>query len=310
MQERINFTNCKRIAGRAYNGANGKKIAVEYNGVEYMIKFPPSGENKPTELSYTNSCVSEYIASHIFHMLGIQAHETLLGTFTVSGKEKIVCACRDFTSGGKQLLDFCSIKNTVIDSESASNGTGTELADILETIEKQEFVNPQVLKEHFWDMFVADAFVANFDRHNGNWGFLYNPDTKLTEIAPVYDCGSCLLPQADEATMRKVIEIEEERDARLYHFPNSIIKLNGAKIKYYDFMTENQNEDLKEALERIVPRIDIGKINNFIDNTPYITELQKEFYKTYIGARYEKILLPVFEQTQDIRQEETPTLSM
>ena len=134
--------------------------------------------------------------------------------------------------------------------------------------------------------------------------------TKLTEIAPVYDCGSCLLPQADEETMRKVIEIEEERNARLYHFPNSIMKLNGAKIKYYDFMASNQNEDLKEALKRIVPRIDIEKINVFIDDTPYISELQKEFYKIYIGARYEKILLPVFEQTQDITREETPILSM
>lgn len=28
----IDFTNCKRIISRAYNGANGKKIAVEYNG--------------------------------------------------------------------------------------------------------------------------------------------------------------------------------------------------------------------------------------------------------------------------------------
>ena len=26
----IDFTNCKKILGRAYNGANGKKIAVEY----------------------------------------------------------------------------------------------------------------------------------------------------------------------------------------------------------------------------------------------------------------------------------------
>ena len=88
------------------------------------------------------------------------------------------------------------------------------------------------------------------------------------------------------------------------------MKLNGSKIKYYDFMVTNRNEDLKKAVERIVPRINIGEINNFIDKAPYITELQKEFYKTYIGARYEKILLPVFEQTQDIRQEETPTLSM
>lgn len=61
----IDFTNCRRILGRAYNGANGKKIAVEYNGKEYMLKFPPSGAMKPTELSYTNSCISEHIATEI-----------------------------------------------------------------------------------------------------------------------------------------------------------------------------------------------------------------------------------------------------
>ena len=93
----IDFTNCKKILGRAYNGANGKKIAVEYNGREYMLKFPPSGATKPTELSYTNSCISEHIASSIFNMVGIKAQETLLGTYEVSGKVKVVCACRDFT---------------------------------------------------------------------------------------------------------------------------------------------------------------------------------------------------------------------
>ena len=65
----IDFTNCKKILGRAYNGANGKKIAVEYNGRAYRLKFPPSGALKPTtELSYTNSCISEHIASNIFNM--------------------------------------------------------------------------------------------------------------------------------------------------------------------------------------------------------------------------------------------------
>ena len=46
----IDFTNCKRIFSRAYNGANGKKIAVKYDGEDYMLKFPPSGQDKPTEL--------------------------------------------------------------------------------------------------------------------------------------------------------------------------------------------------------------------------------------------------------------------
>ena len=71
------FTNCKRVPGRAYNGANGKKIAIEYQGEQYMLKFPPSGQGKRTELSYTNSCISEHIASTIFNMVGIPAQETM-----------------------------------------------------------------------------------------------------------------------------------------------------------------------------------------------------------------------------------------
>ena len=190
MTKNIDFTNCPRLFDRAYNGANGKKIAVEYQGRPYMLKFPPSGDGKPTELSYTNSCISEHIASSIFNMLGVKAQETMLGTFTVNGKEKIVCACLDFTEDGKKFYDFCSIKNTVLDSD--SNGSGTELSDILEAIERQQFVDPIRLKTHFWEMFAVDALLGNFDRHNGNWGFLYDPKNDRREIAPVYDCGSCL----------------------------------------------------------------------------------------------------------------------
>ena len=108
MNKQIDFTDCRRIAGKAYNGANGKKIAVEYNGKQYMLKFPPSGKERPA-------------------FLGVPAQETMLGTFTVGGNVKVVCACLDFTSNDKQLFDFCSIKNTVLDSD--SNGSGTELED-------------------------------------------------------------------------------------------------------------------------------------------------------------------------------------
>lgn len=290
MENKIDFTNCKRIIGRAYNGANGKKIAVEYEDERYMLKFPPSGNKKPTELSYTNSSISEHIASSIFNMIGVKAQETLLGTFNVNDKVKIVCACKDFTDKNKTLYDFCSIKNTVIDSE--HNGTGTELADVLETIEKQQFVNPKELLEHFWNVFVIDALLGNFDRHNGNWGFLFNEETQTAEIAPVFDCGSCLLPQADEKIMKAVLENEDELNARIFQFPTSAIKLNDKKINYYDFISSTENKDCNNAILRILPKVDIKKINSFIDDTPYISDLQKEFYKTYIKARYEKVLLP------------------
>ena len=305
----IDFTECKRVFGKAYNGANGKKIAVEYDGNQYMLKFPSSGKEKPTELSYTNSCISEHIASSIFNMLGISAQQTILGTFEVNGKEKIVCACKDFTINGKILYDFCSIKNTVIDSE--HNGSGTELSDVLETIEKQQFVNPAQLLEHFWNVFVVDALLGNFDRHNGNWGFIVDTISQTTEIAPIYDCGSCLLPQADERVMKNVLENENELNARIYQFPTSAIKLNGKKINYYDFLMSAEYKECNEALGRIVPKIDIEKIRNFIDEVSYISELQKDFYKTYICARYEKVILPAYEQVfEQLSQEENNSLTM
>lgn len=288
------FTHCKRLLGNAYAGANGKKIGIEYNGEQYMLKFPPSGQAKRTELSYTNSCLSEHIASSIFNMVGINAQKTILGTYDVSGKTKVVCACKDFTADGSRLYDFCSIKNTVIDS--GHNGTGTELEDILETIEKQQFVDPVELLEHFWDVFVIDAFLGNFDRHNGNWGFLYNPVTQTASIAPVYDCGSCLLPQADDNVMRNVLANENELHARVFTFPSSAIKHNGSKINYYNFLNAAENEDCNAAVLRMVPQIDMDAIHSFIDEVPFLTDLQRIFYKTYLDARYDLILMPVYDE--------------
>ena len=184
MTKGIDFTNCPRVFDRAYNGANGKKIAVEYDGRPYMLKFPPSGEGKPTELSYTNSCVSEHIASSIFNMLDVKAQETMLGTFTVNGREKIVCACLDFTGDGKKLY-------------------------------------------------------------------------------------------------------------------------------YYDFLSDAKYEDCNQAVRHIYERTDMDKISAFIDGVPYISDLQKEFYKRYIEARLDVLLRPVFEMTELTETEQTgPTISL
>ena len=284
MTKPVDFTACARLANRAYNGANGKKIAVSYDGDVWMLKFPPSAAEKPTALSYTNSCLSEHLASTIANMIGLKSQETRLGTFT-NGKTKVVCACRDFTAHGKLLYDFCSIKNTVIDSD--TNGTGTELDDVLETMDKQSFVDPLVLREHFWDMFVVDAFLGNFDRHNGNWGFLVDPNVNRAEIAPLFDFGSCLLPQADDDIMRRVIDDKAERDARIYNFPASALKQNGRKIGYAEFIAANRTGVLASSLARIVPKIDLGAISGLVDDTPLLTDLQRNFYKTYLAARYD-----------------------
>ena len=60
----------------------------------------------------------------------------------------------------------------MIDSE--RQGYGTELIDILQTIEEQTLINKEELSERFWDMFIVDALIGNWHRHIGNWGFLYD----------------------------------------------------------------------------------------------------------------------------------------
>ena len=177
----IDFTNSIQ-KNKAYAGANGGKIAVIYNDEQYMLKFPPY-PTKNKDMSYTNSCISEYIGCKIFEMLEIPVQETILGKFTSKGKTKVIVACKDFTKPGIVLQDFASLKNRIIDSE--RNGYGTDLNDILSTIEEQTSVDSKTLKERFWDMFIVDAFIGNWDRHNGNWGFLYNANTDEVDEANI-----------------------------------------------------------------------------------------------------------------------------
>lgn len=278
----IDFTACPRVPGRAYNGANGKKIAVSYQGETWILKFPPDASQRPNNLSYSNSCFSEHIGSTIFRMLGINAQETLLGTH-VNGHTKVVCACKDFTSYGVRLLDFCSIKNSVLEGE--SGGTGTELEAVLSAIDQQLFVDPVEVKRVFWQMFVVDALLGNFDRHNGNWGFLVDERTGSSTMAPVFDCGSCLLPQADDEIMAKCLENDDEMNSRIFSFPASMLKINNKKISYYDFLHGNHPIELDEALAVLRPRILDLDFEALIMPIPYLSDLQKRFYCAYLTRR-------------------------
>lgn len=282
----VDFTKLQK-KNKAYAGANGSKLSVVFEGELYMLKFPPI-PTKNKGISYSNSCFSEYLGCQIFESIGIPVQKTLLGTYTAKGKEKVVVACGDFTKPGIVLQDFASVKNQIIDS--VRNGYGTELSDILDTFEEQTVIDTAVLTARFWDMFIVDALIGNWDRHNGNWGFLYNTFDDSMELAPVYDCGSCLYPQADNTIMKNVLSSEQELNFRIYEIPTSAILLNGKKIKYFDFLSSQQNEDCNQALERIVPRIDMHKINGIITDMPFIDDLQKQFYITMLRERKVRIL--------------------
>ena len=139
-------------------------------------------------------------------------------------------------------------------------------------------------------MFIVDAFIGNWDRHNGNWGFLYDTKYDTIELAPVFDCGSSLYPQADADIMELILSDKRELDYRIFEIPTSAIMLGDKKIKYFNFLSSLQNEDCNQALRRIVSRIDLERIRTIIDGMPFISDLQRKFYFTMLSERKVKIL--------------------
>lgn len=282
----IDFTNLP-LRKKGYGGANGSKLSIVYSDNLYMLKFPLRNLKNPN-LSYTNSCLSEYLGCHIFNMLGINAQETLLGIYKYRGKVRNVVACKDFTSLNTSFIDFASVKNQIIDS--ASNGYGTEIKDILDTIEEQNVVDSNKLREHFWNIFVVDAFIGNPDRDNGNWGFLYNQEKDEMKIAPIFDCGSALFPQIDDDFIKKIISSKAEMNARVYDVPTSAILFNGKRGNFFKIITSLEYEDCNKAIKRIVPKINLDQINLLIDEVELASDLQKVFLKKILKMRKEIIL--------------------
>ena len=156
------------------------------------------------------------------------------------------------------------------------------------------------LSDFFWDMFIADSLVGNFDRHNGNWGFLINESLKKIEIAPIYDCASCLYPQLTDERIAEIIDDEKEMEARVYIFPTSALKYQDKKINYFKFISGLEKEECNKALLRIFPKIDMEKIYNVIEKTPYISNIRKNFYKKILKMRYEMILKVSYEELTKI----------
>ena len=121
----------------------------------------------------------------------------------------------------------------------------------------------------------------NFDRHNGNWGFPVDENSGDAELAPVFDCGSCLLPQADDNIMQKCLDNQDEMLARVYLFPSSMLKIDGIKINYYDFLKACREEDFIIVLNELTPKIMELDFDGIISDTPYMTELHREFLIRY-----------------------------
>lgn len=287
----IDFTNAIEEFNN-YKGSEKKKTLI-YNNKKYLVKFPDPVREKDKDISYINNAFSEYIGSNIFKICGFEVQNTILGKYNYNGKEKIVCACEDFTDNENMLYEF---ENLAL-STNPDKKIETELNDIMEVIEESKMVNAQETKQKFWDMFVIDSLIGNTDRHNGNWGFLLNKNTGKVQFSPIYDCGSALNPMLEDEEIKKINETELKNLAINCY---SCLKENGKKINYMTYMKQMKNKECNNAIKRLFLNINMDIINKFIDSVEGMSTARKDFYKKMTEKRYE-ILKEVYGKIVSIK---------
>lgn len=265
-----------------FSGAE-KKFEIIIEGHRYIVKF-----QKNSEVGLIFNHVSEYLGSHIFRTVGIPVQETFLGTY--DGKNVVVM--KNFLEQDDTLVAFNGVGESSLERDKELyQYTYEDITAMLQ--ENMKSTNVEATIERFWDMFIVDALIGNFDRHGGNWGFIKRDNQY--RIAPVYDNGSSLYPKLNtDEKLAEVLASEEEIDQRIYKFPTSHIKVRNRKSSYFEVISSRQFEACNEALKRIVPRVDLARINDIIDDIEGISELRKNFYKVMLQQRFEKILMHTY----------------
>ena len=281
----IDFSEYK-LNGKYYGGSE-KKEGVTIEGEDYMIKY-----QKHTAFGKRNNHISEFIGSHVFEICGLEAHKTYLG---YRNGEQVV-ACKDFNVSGKQFVPFNDVGERTLDQDKEMYQYDYE--DIMQMLyDNSKLTNVQNTISMFWRIYIIDALLGNFDRHGANWGFI--KENNRYTLAPVFDNGSCLFPNlVDETEMKEIMESETETDKRIYKFPTSQVKLNGKKSSYFEVINSLQFNECNEALRYVMAQLDMSKIENLINETPFITDVQRAFYKHMLTARYHKILLASYQKLE------------
>lgn len=279
-----------RLSNIRYGGSE-RKLGILINDEPYMLKF-----QKVTRFGKRNNHLSEFLGSHIFEILGFDVHETYLGTY----KGEAVVACKDFVTNGYEFVPFNDVGESTIETDKEKYQYTYE--DIISLLKKnQKITNIDETISIFFEMYIVDALIGNFDRHGANWGFL-KKDNKY-KLAPIFDNGSCLFPHlVNEDEIKFILNDRKEINERIYRFPTSQIKLGEGKSSYFEVISSLKFEECNKALVKIYSKVDLNKINDLID-TLNITKVHKDFYKLMIEERFNKIIKYSYDKLNGVNYE-------
>lgn len=285
------------------------KKGVTIDGEYWIVKYPKSTKGMEGELDpYTTSPLSEYIGSHIYQMLGIETHDTILGI----RNNKLVVACKDFCRSEGSLREMRTLENVYDEvlaekleqSISPSSSTTSSHFIDMEDVFLQLQFNPILSKipnveSRFWEQFLVDMLINNNDRNSGNWGILY--ENGRYRLAPVFDNGESFFNKTPERKLFRM-SVDKEYLQQSINSSMSVYRINGHRIHGKDMINiENENfyktaavliPNIKERMEEILDFVQ--KIPERLDDITICSDARKRVYTQSMEIKMEQFFMPVY----------------
>lgn len=308
-----NLENCPLSdKNGAYGGQAGLKEGIIFDNKYWLVKYPKSTKSMArVEDSYTTSPLSEYIGSHIYQILGINTHNTILGI----RNKRIVVACEDFCINGYELREFRTIRNIynktlesklIDENVSDSDNNSVDLKEVLIQMDNNPIlINIQNFREYFFDMVIIDGLINNNDRNKGNFGLLFkNGEYKL---APVFDNGASFYSKTSDERL-KIRLNDNNALEQSFLYTQTVYILDDKELKFRDILNLD-NEDIKRAIIRLTPIIiqKMKDIKEFIESIPeefeeykIISKERKEYYYKSMEARLNNLIIPRYKALKNL----------
>lgn len=272
---------------KAYGGGNCYKMGITMDGVDYLVKFPsemymqlPHGQ-KQMEVS---ECICEYLGSRIFQLLGITTQHVELAM----RDGEVVVLCEDFVADNAKLYDFQTLWVTR-DPIRCSNKQYAIMSDLDATLSviRDHHIAREAdgLEDHFWKMFIVDAFIGNSSRSAKDWGVIVD-SSNCVSIAPVFGNNDSLNRSWGYDQMKAILDNREQFLDEAWRTSFCWFTTWQNRLNPFYVMTGNKYPKCLDALGWFLSQ-DFDAVFKMIRDCEHLNSLQRQFYSKILKERLE-----------------------
>jgi len=263
----INLKDCKEDLNRDFEGSSNN-LAVIYDNNSYMVKFNKTkqkNDNNSLLTIHRQSALTEYISSKIINSIYNYSQEVELGYDYK--KDDYCILCKNFLKNSEDIITIekRSSRDCTYNVNFVNNWDKYIIPTIFPRIPSQIH---DKLKTHYFIQLILDYLIANTDRHVGNWGFIYDRNTGLVRVCPIFDNGSSL---GVSIRLNKNTSLEMIDDI-LTNYP----VINGKKIKTDSILNKELPVSFYKTRDILKNKIDLNNCLNIFNEILNVKDIPKE----------------------------------